>query len=281
MNGRIKNNFNFSKEKNLNMKLTSKNHETFYKTNNISLDFSSSPIKSNKKVIKRNIRRSSYNSFLFNKTDNIFINKNPFNSKIVSADSNNKINLKKNLFIFSNIKNSFYNNSKTNKNNTKKINKSKQNLKITTKVKNMTAHQSSSNLEQYNININTDTFNNFLNNNNSNELSNCNTNPNIPQFILNKKKNQKQNNHSHFQHSNLLNSNVFNNYYFPKQEKTNKEKDKLYFRNKNNTSKNLLFITNLNSKKYQDKNKTSIHKNSNHKLQLNDQFFNINKKGIF
>ena len=281
MNGRLKNNFNSSKEINLNMKLSSKNHETFYKTNNISLDFSSSPIKNNKKVIKRNIRRSSYNSFLFNKTDNIFINKNPFNSKIVSADSNNKINLKKNLFIFSNNKYSFCNNSKTKNNNIKKINKSKQNQKLKTKAKNMTAHQSSSNLEQFNININTDIFNNFLDINNYNEFSNCNTNPNIPQFILNKKKNKKQNNHSHFQHSNLLNSNVFNNYYFPKQEKANKEKDKLYFRNKNNTSKNLLFLTNLNPKKCQDKNKTSIYKNSNHKLQLNEQLFNINKKGIF
>ena len=283
MKGRLKNNLNLLKE----MKLSSKKQEIFYKSNNISLDFSSTPIKNNKKVIKRNTRRSSYNSLLINQSENIFTNKNPFNSKIVTADSNSKINLKKNIFIFSDIKRSFCNNSKTKKNNPTKNNKSSQQIKCKTKAKNISAHQSTSNLAKLNININNDIFNNILNINNSNEFSNCNTNPNIPQFILNKKKNQKQNNHSHFQRSNLLSSNVFNNFYcFSKQDKADKEKDKVYFRNKNNTAKNLLFLTrqNMNSKKLQDKNKTSIYKKSNHKQQLNqlnEQFFNFNKKGIF
>ena len=98
MKEKIKNNLNFSKEMSLNIKFSSKNNDILVKTNNESLDFASSPIKNNKKVIKRNIRTNSYNSFLYNQTQNIMINKNPFNSNIISVDSNCKINLKKNIF---------------------------------------------------------------------------------------------------------------------------------------------------------------------------------------
>ena len=122
MKEKIKNNLNFSKEMSLNIKFSSKNNDILVKTNNESLDFASSPIKNNKKVIKRNIRTNSYNSFLYNQTQNIMINKNPFNSNIISVDSNCKINLKKNIFTFSNTKQNCINNSKIKNNNNNKKN---------------------------------------------------------------------------------------------------------------------------------------------------------------
>lgn len=283
MNGKSKNNLNFSKEMSLNIKTSSKNHDPFFKTNNASLDFASSPIKNNKKVIKRNTRTNSYNSFLYNQTENILTTKNPFNSGIISVDSSTKINLKKNIFTFSNTKRTLCNNSKSknNNNNTKKNKKSKQNIKSRTKVKNITAHQSTSNLANFNININTD--NNLkINNDNSNEYVSVNTNPNIAsRFILNKKKNTKVNNHSHFQHSNLLNSNDFNyikdNNFYSFYLQAKPEQEKLYFRN-NNTTKNLLFLTrqNMGIKKIQEKNKTSIYKTG--KQSQGDPILYSNKK---
>ena len=282
MNRKTKNNLNFSKDLSLNIKFSSKNHESIFKPNDKSLDIVSSPIKNNKKVIKRNTRTNSYNSFLCNQTENT--NKNPFNSNIISVDSNNKINQKKNIYTFLNGEWTLGQNSKTknNNNNLKKNKKIKQNGKSRTKTKNITAHQSTSNLAKYNINISTDNnINNFISDNISHEYINVNTNPNqVPQFILNKKKNAKINNHSHFQHSNLLNSNEFN---FINNKNKDKEKDKYHFRNNNYTSKNLLFLTrpNINSKKFLEKNKISICKNAKHQHQqaLNEQFFNSNIKG--
>ena len=281
MNRKTKNNLNFSKDLSLNIKFSSKNNESIFKANDKSLDIVSSPIKNNKKVIKRNTRTNSYNSFLYNQTENMITNKNPFNSNIISVDSNNKINQKKNLYTFSNGEWTLGQNSKT-KNNLKKNIKIKNNGKGRAKAKNITAHQSTSNLAKYNINISTDNNinNNFINDNISNEYINVNTNPNkVPQFISNKKKNTKINNRSHFQHSNLLNSNEFN--YLNNKDK-DKEKDKYHFRNNNYTSKNLLFLTrpNINSKKFLEKNKISISKNIKHQHQqaLNEKFFNSNIK---
>ena len=95
MNRKTKNNLNFSKDLSLNIKFSSKNNESIFRANDKSLDIVSSPIKNNKKVIKRNTRTNSYNSFLYNQTENMITNKNPFNSNIISVDSNNKINQKK------------------------------------------------------------------------------------------------------------------------------------------------------------------------------------------
>ena len=123
MKGKQKNNLNISKDMSLNLKISSNNNNTFFKTNNISLDFASSPIKNNKKVIKRNTRTNSYNSFINNQTENYKTNKNPFNSGIISFDS--KINLKKNIFTFSNAKQTILCNSKNNNNFNQKKNKKK------------------------------------------------------------------------------------------------------------------------------------------------------------
>ena len=255
MKGKQKNNLNLSKEMSLNLKISSKNNNnTFLKANNVSLDFTSSPIKNNKKVIKRNTRTNSYNSFLYNQTENYITNKNPFNSGIISFDS--KINLKKNIFTFSNAKQNLFDNSKNKNNNQKKNKKNKKNEK-NNKTKNITAHQSTSNLKKFNINTDT---NLNININNSNDKY-INTNPNITSsFILNRK-NQKINNHSHFH--NYIKDNNF--YSFSLQEKS----DKFYFRNMNNTSKNLLFLTkpNINSKQFQTKNKTLLYKKSKQKNQ--------------
>ena len=294
MNKKSKNNINYSKDLSLNIKISSKKQETFSKPNNTSLDFVSSPIKNNKKVTKRNTRTNSYNSFLYNQTENALTNKNKLNSNIISVDSNNKINLNKNGLTFSNIKRTLRDNSKSNNNNNiKKNKKNKENTKSRTKSKNITAHQSTSNLAKYNFNINKENnVNNFLNNNNSNEYINVNTNPNIVSKLnLNMKKNQKKKNLSHFQQSILLNSNDFNyikdsikennNFnYFSQKDKINKEKDKLYFRNNNYTSKNLLFLTrpNLNSNKNKDKYKEQLSNKIKYQQTLNEQFFNSNIK---
>ncbi len=293
MNKKLKNNLNFSKDLSLNVKVSSKNPDIFFKANNTSLDFVSSPIKNSKKVIKRNTRTTSYSSLLYNQTENIISNKNQIRSNKISADSNNKISLNKNIFIFSNLKRTFGdNNSKTKiNNNIKKNKKIKQNIKSRTKPKNITAHQSTSNLAKYNIILNTDNnINNLINNNNSNEYLNINTNPNnTSQYILNRKRNQKGNNRSHFQHSNLINSNEFNykkdNNFNSFSEKENGEKtgkEKIYFRNNNHTTKNLLFLTrqNLNSKKNLEKSKESLSKKSRLQQMLNDQFFNSNIKAF-
>ena len=127
MNKKSKNNLNFSKDLSLNIKISSKKQDIFFKPNNTSLDFVSSPIKNNKKVIKRNTRTSSYNSFLYNQTENPLANKNNLNTNIISVDSTNKINLKKNNFAFSNAKKTLNDNSKSkNNNNIKKKKKKKE-----------------------------------------------------------------------------------------------------------------------------------------------------------
>ena len=292
MSKKSKNNINYSKDLSLNTKISSKKQMTFFRPNYTSLDFVSSPVKNNKKVKKRNTRTNSYNSFLYNQTDNALTNKNQLNSNIISVDTNNKINFKKKIFAFSNINQNLYDNSESKNNNIiKKNKKSNQKAKSRTKEKNITAHQSTSNLAKYNLNIKTDNnINNVVNDNNSNTYININKNPNkISKLDLNKKKNQKKNDNSHFQQSISLNSNDFNNIKnsikensnfnsFSQQEKIIKEKDKLYFRNNNYTSKNLLFLTRplLNSKK----NKEQLSNKIKYQQTFNEQFFNSNIKPI-
>ena len=59
MNRKPKNNLNISKDLSLNIKFSSKKNETLFKVNEKSLDIVYSPIKNNKKVIKRNIIQSN------------------------------------------------------------------------------------------------------------------------------------------------------------------------------------------------------------------------------
>ena len=54
------------------LKPTEKSIEGLGKNRNISLDFSSTPIKQNKKIIKRNTRTNSFNSLIINQTEGGF-----------------------------------------------------------------------------------------------------------------------------------------------------------------------------------------------------------------
>lgn len=84
------------------LNIKTSNKKKINKTNTINLDFPSSPIKNTKKIIKRNTRTNSYNSFSSNQTEGIVTNFNAFTSGIVSLKSNSKILLKKNTFSLTN-----------------------------------------------------------------------------------------------------------------------------------------------------------------------------------
>ena len=88
----------FSKDCSPQIKITEKSIEGFNKKRNMSLDFSSSPLKQNKKIIKRNTRTNSLNSHFLNQTDNIMTQNYPFMSGIPSTNNYQyKLMLKKNL----------------------------------------------------------------------------------------------------------------------------------------------------------------------------------------
>ncbi len=58
-----------SKESSPYIKLTEKSIEGLNKNRNMSLDFSNTPLKQNKKIIKRNTRANSFNSLIINQTE--------------------------------------------------------------------------------------------------------------------------------------------------------------------------------------------------------------------
>ena len=66
------NNSHLTKDYSTYLKTTEKSIETLGKNRNISLDFSNTPIKQNKKVIKRNTRTNSFNSLIINQTEGGF-----------------------------------------------------------------------------------------------------------------------------------------------------------------------------------------------------------------
>ena len=85
----------FSKEYSPYLKTTEKSIEGLGKNRNISLDFSNTPIKQNKKVIKRNRRTNSFNSLIINKTEGGFYPPYSYLTRIngnKNNNSNNKIN---------------------------------------------------------------------------------------------------------------------------------------------------------------------------------------------
>ena len=120
------------------------------KKRNISIDFSSTPIRPKKKVKKRNLRKNSYNNIVFNQTEetktgtnnlsympshNLILKKNPLNQK-----NKNNIFLKKSIINNNNSLNFNLqkNNKMVNLNLTKetkatKIKKNSKNYKINTK----------------------------------------------------------------------------------------------------------------------------------------------------
>ena len=82
------------------LKSTEKSIEGIGKNRNISLDFSNTPIKQNKKLIKRNTRTNSFNSLLINQTEGGLYYPYSYKTKINEKKSNNKIILNKGILNF-------------------------------------------------------------------------------------------------------------------------------------------------------------------------------------
>ena len=85
-----------SKESSPHIKTTEKSIEGFNKNRNISLDFSNTPLKQNKKIIKRNTRTNSFNSLIINQTESGIYPQYPFMSGFNPA-YNHKLIINKNI----------------------------------------------------------------------------------------------------------------------------------------------------------------------------------------
>ena len=87
----FKNCSRLSKDYSPNIKTTEKSIECLGKNKNTSLDFSNTPLKQNKKLIKRNTRTNSFNSLIINNTEAGFYN--PY-SYIAGINQNNNTKIK-------------------------------------------------------------------------------------------------------------------------------------------------------------------------------------------
>ena len=85
-----------SKESSPHIKLTEKSIEGINKNRNMSLDFSNTPLKQNKKIIKRNTRTNSFNSLLINQTESGIYSPYPYMS-CFNPGGNHKLMINKNL----------------------------------------------------------------------------------------------------------------------------------------------------------------------------------------
>ena len=92
----INNNSRLTKEYSPYLKSTEKSIEGLGKNRNISLDFSNTPIKQNKKIIKRNTRTNSFNSLLINQTESGIYSPYPYMS-CFNPGGNHKLMINKNL----------------------------------------------------------------------------------------------------------------------------------------------------------------------------------------
>ena len=95
LNTLFKSNLKKSKEYSPHIKITEKSIEGLSKNRNISLDFSNTPLKQGKKIIKRNTRTNSFNSLFINQTESGIYPKYP-----IMYGLNQAYNIKKNLSIF-------------------------------------------------------------------------------------------------------------------------------------------------------------------------------------
>ena len=85
-----------SKESSPYIKLTEKSIEGLNKNRNMSLDFSNTPLKQNKKIIKRNTRANSFNSLIINQTESGIYN--PYSHiSYLNPGCNHKLMINKNL----------------------------------------------------------------------------------------------------------------------------------------------------------------------------------------
>lgn len=92
----FKNGIKISKESSPNIKITEKSTEGLNKKRNMSLDFSNTPLKQNKKIIKRNTRTNSFNSLQINQTESGIYQQYPYLSGF-NSNFNHKLKIKKNL----------------------------------------------------------------------------------------------------------------------------------------------------------------------------------------
>jgi len=92
----FKNGIKISKESSPNIKITEKSIEGLNKKRNMSLDFSNTPLKQNKKIIKRNTRTNSFNSLQINQTESGIYQQYPYLSGF-NSNFNHKLKIKKNL----------------------------------------------------------------------------------------------------------------------------------------------------------------------------------------
>ena len=69
------------------VKITEKSIEGISKNRNISLDFSNTPLKQNKKIIKRNTRTNSFNSLFNNQTESGLYTHYPYMNALNQAYS--------------------------------------------------------------------------------------------------------------------------------------------------------------------------------------------------
>ena len=184
-----------SKESSPHFKITEKSIEGLNKNRNMSLDFSNTPLKQNKKIIKRNTRANSFNSLIINQTESGIYPQYPFMSGF-NPTCNHKLIINKN---FSCLKKNYGQNNKSI--NLKKgiINLNKPKLPISKKNSKKKSKR------------------NFLNSyfiNPSNIHISFNTVGNNFQFEQNLKQNKNNNNNilkTDFFHNNINNSKAFNN----------------------------------------------------------------------
>ena len=85
-----------SKESSPRIKLTEKSIEGVHKNRNMSLDFSNTPLKQNKKIIKRNTRTNSFNSLFINQTESGIYPQYPYMSGF-NQTCNHKLTINKNI----------------------------------------------------------------------------------------------------------------------------------------------------------------------------------------
>ena len=126
----FKNYSNFSKDYSPYLKTTEKSIENPSKNRNISLDFSNTPIKQNKKVIKRNTRTNSFNSLIINQTEGGLFPPYSYMTRINNGNGNKNTKINKDVIVIGanhqknksfNIKKGIFNLNKQNKTRKKNV----------------------------------------------------------------------------------------------------------------------------------------------------------------
>ena len=108
-NNIFKNGTKISKESSPHIQMTDKSLEGLNRNRNISLDFSNTPMKQGKKIIKRNSRTNSFNSLLINQTESGIYSQYS-NMAFINPSLNNRFMANKNM---PGLKYNYYNKNKS------------------------------------------------------------------------------------------------------------------------------------------------------------------------